>query len=246
MQYNVFSKFYDLLTKDVDYKSRTEYLCKLFERFDRMPTLLLDVGCGTGSFSLEFAKKGIDVIAADPSTDMLNIARKKAQDEGKDILFLNQSGQELDLYGTVDGAVCCLDTINHIVDKRTLQRFLNRVSLFLEPQRLFIFDVNTLYKQQKVLGDNTFVYETDDVYCVWQNYFDKSTKTTDIFLDFFAIENGSYNRYSEEFSERVYTQSDLKDMLKKAGLNVKAIYAENTFKKPTEKTQRIVFVTGKE
>lgn len=245
MDYDIFSRYYDLLTDDVDYESRTGHLLKLFNKYDRTPSLLLDVGCGTGGFSLEFAKNGIDVIGADPSFGMLSIAKEKAENEGLNILFLNQSGQTLDLYGTVDGAVCCLDTVNHIICKRELQRFFNRVSLFLEPCRLFIFDVNTLYKHRCVLGDNTFVFDTDEVYCVWQNSFDKRSGITDIRLDFFENDNGAYIRSTEEFSERVYSREELEEMLERAGMSVIACLGENTLSKPAETAQRCVIIARK-
>ena len=238
MDYDIFSRYYDLLTEDVDYESRTKYLKELFLKYDKMPSLLLDVGCGTGGFSLEFAKKGIEVIGADPSFGMLSLAKEKAEKERLNILFLNQSGQELDLYGTVDGVICCLDTVNHITDKRSLQQFFNRISLFLEPERLFILDVNTLYKHKNILRNNTFVFDTEEVYCVWQNSFDNKSKITDICLDFFKKENDSYIRSTEEFSERVYSREELGKMLSKAGMDIIAVLGENSFSPPAKTSRK--------
>lgn len=244
--YDVFSKYYDIFTKDVDYLNTAEYICEIFKKYDRMPTLLLDVGCGSGNFSRQFYKKGIDVIGVDISEGMLSVAKEKAQDENQNILYLNQSASELDLYGTVDGAVCLLDTVNHIVCKKELQQSFNKISLFLEKERLFVFDVNTEYKQKEILGNNTFVYEDEQVYLTWQNFYDKSAKITDMQLDFFENEKGMYKRETVDFCERVYETSELEKMLNKAGFKLEAVFAENTFLKPTKKTQRSVFVARKE
>ena len=105
--YSNFAAVYDSLMYDVDYKKRTAYLLKLFKKYSKKPTLLLDVACGTGGFSNEFAKQGIEVIGADMSQEMLSVAREKSVQQGHDILYLCQKAEELDLYGTVDGAVCC-------------------------------------------------------------------------------------------------------------------------------------------
>ncbi len=239
--YNDFAYFYDRLTEDVDYAARTEYLCELFSKFDRMPSLLLDVACGTGSFSREFAKK-TQVIGVDMSPDMLSVAQEKGT---QNIMYLCQAAQELELYGTVDGAVCCLDSINHITDEDDLQAAFKRISLFLEKDRLFIFDVNTEYKHSVVLGDNTFVRETDDLFCVWQNFYDEQNKTTDISIDVFAEENGKYERFCEDFSEKFYGKEILERMLKNANLKIEAVYDENTFSRPTDKSERIVYITRK-
>ncbi len=243
--YNEFAYFYDSLTDDVDYKARTEYLCSLFCRFDRMPTLLLDLACGTGGFSNEFAKKGVSVIGVDISPDMLSVAREKSAQLGNDILYLCQDSAELDLYGTVDGAVCCLDSLNHITDYEQFCKTVERVSLFLENDRLFIFDVNTLYKHEQILGNNNFVIENDDVYCVWQNEFEPQSNTVNITLDFFTEENGVYHRTEEEFSERAYTHAEIEKALQAAGLKVEAVFEEMTENSPTATTARAVYVTRK-
>ena len=135
--YNDFAYSYDILMNDVDYKKRTEYLCSLFNAFDRMPTLMLDLACGTGEFSNHFAKQGVSVIGVDVSYDMLSVAREKTAEAGNDILYLCQDAAELDLYGTIDGAICCLDSLNHITDYDRFCKAIGRVSLFLEKDRLF-------------------------------------------------------------------------------------------------------------
>lgn len=243
--YGCFSEYYDILTEDVDYKGRADYLYGLFKRFDKAPTLLLDLACGTGGFSLEFAKKGIDVIGVEPSEEMLSVAREKSAKENLDVLYLCQTGQELDLYGTVDGAVCCLDSINHITDENELQALFSRVSLFLEQGRLFIFDVNTEYKHEIILADNTFVRETDDLFLVWQNFYSPQNKTTNICLDFFTESDGVYIRESEDFAERAYSHAEIEKIIKNAGLEIVALYGDMTFEEPKEDSQRNIYIVRK-
>lgn len=243
--YNSFAFFYDNFTENVEYKKRTDYICRLFKKYGKMPTLLLDAACGTGSFSCEFAKKGISIIGADISSEMLSVANEKKIENNLDILFINSPLSELDLYGTVDGAVCMLDSLNHITDYNELCLSIKRISLFLESQSLFIFDVNTEYKHEAVLGNNSFVLENENVYCVWQNKYLRKHKTTEITLDFFEKNGDEYKRYTEEFSERVYTDEQLEKALKKAGLEIVAVLGENSLKAPKDDCQRKIFVTRK-
>ncbi len=246
MSYSEFASVYDILQKDVDYRSRSEYLAELFRKYDRLPTLLLDLACGTGGFSLEFSKKGIDVIGVDPSVEMLSVAREKCYNNNVDMLLLCQTAAELDLYGTVDGAVCCLDSINHIIDADELQESFNKVSLFLEKERLFIFDVNTEYKHKNILSGNTFVDDTDDVFCTWRNSECDKNGVVDIRLDFFLkSEDELYKRSYEEFSERAYSEDVITNMLEKAGLDVLAVLGDMSFEKPSETEERIIYVTRK-
>lgn len=244
--YKDFALFYDRFTTDVDYKTRTEYLCKIFKKYNKMPSLLLDVACGTGNFSREFAKMGVSVIGADISSDMLAVAKEKNIADNTDVLYLCQAAEELELYGTVDGAICCLDSINHIICYKKLQKAFKRISLFLEKDCLFIFDVNTVYKHEKVLGNNTFVLEDEDVVCIWQNEYEKAKNTTYINIDFFKKDaNNKYDRYFESFSERAYTDEQLIKALSSVGLKVEAILSENSFSKPKHNAERKIFVTRK-
>lgn len=243
--YNDFAYSYDALMSDVDYDGRTRYLFSLFNKFDRMPTLMLDLACGTGEFSNRFAVSGVSVIGVDISYDMLSVAREKSAEQGNDILYLCQDASELDLYGTIDGAICCLDSLNHITDYEKFCSAIARVSLFLEKDRLFIFDLNTTYKHREVLGDNTFVIETDDVYCVWQNEFSEKDNTVEINLDFFMPEGDAYQRSSESFCERAYTNGEIENALTKAGLKIEAVFEDMTENAPKESAERIVYVTRK-
>lgn len=242
--YSEFAYSYDILMQNVDYQKRTDYLYSLFEKFDRAPTLMLDLACGTGEFSNRFANKGVSVIGVDISYDMLSVAREKSAEQQNDILYLCQNAAELDLYGTVDGAICCLDSLNHITDYGDFCSAIARVSLFLEKDRLFIFDLNTEYKHSCVLGNNTFVIDTNDVYCVWQNEY-QGNNTVEINLDFFTREDNVYLRTGESFCERAYTCQEVENALNKAGLKTEAIYEEMSQNKPCDTTQRVVYVTRK-
>ena len=115
-EYGNFASVYDRLMSDVDYKARTDRLLQLFNKYDRTPSLILDLACGTGGFSNELAEKGLEGIGVDMSEEMLSAARENSARRGTDVLYLCQKAEELDLYGTVDGAVCCLDSRNAIPD----------------------------------------------------------------------------------------------------------------------------------
>ncbi|MGN0493724.1 MAG: class I SAM-dependent DNA methyltransferase [Acutalibacteraceae bacterium] len=244
-EYDNFAPVYDRLMSDVDYKARTDRLLELFCEYDRTPALMLDLACGTGGFSNEFAARGIEVIGVDMSEEMLSAARESSAERGTDVLYLCQRAEELDLYGTVDGAVCCLDSLNHITDYDGLCKAIGRVSLFLEAGRLFIFDVNTVFKHKFILADNTFIIEQDGVFCAWQNSTDEETNITDISLDFFVEEGNYYKRSSEDFSERAYTEEELASALNAAGLEILKIYDDMTDNPVWEYTERAVYVTRK-
>ena len=108
----------------------------------------------------------------------------------------------------------------------------------------FLFDVNTVYKHTDVLADNTFVYDADDVFCVWQNSL-RENNVVDIELDFFEREGRVYYRTNESFSERAYTDDELTTMLNQSGFDVVARYGDMTFELPKETEQRVIYIARK-
>lgn len=244
--YNAFANYYDVLTENVDYKNLAEYLDCIIKKEGNGGNLILDLACGTGSLSFELVKKGYDVVSVDGSEEMLSEAMNKAETFGNPI-FLNQSMQNLDLFGTIDAAVCTLDSINHLKTKKDVEKAIERVSLFLNNGGLFIFDVNTLYKHKEVLSQNSFIYDTDKVYCVWQNQFLEEDSSVNITLDFFEKKkNGDYIRFFEEFSEQYYDDNFIIETLRKYKLICVNRFDDFTNNPVNEKTQRIVYVCRKE
>lgn len=244
--YNSFADFYDSLTENISYKNRAEYFKKLIEKFYGEAELVLDLACGTGKLSFELEKLGYDVTAIDISQEMLMTAREKAVAQGSHILYLCQDMRKIDLYGTMDAVICALDSINHITNGEDVRKTFLRLTNFVSDNGLFIFDVNTLYKHQKILGNNVFIYETDDVYCVWQNNLsEEDDSVVDICLDFFENDTEDpdcYYRSQEIFSEKAYSVKQLETWLNEAEFDIKAIYDEDSENPPSDISQRIIIV----
>ena len=243
--YRIFSQFYDNLTFNVDYKKRADYIQSVLSLCGHEMGLTLDLACGTGSLTVELKRRGVDIFGIDGSYDMLSIAMDKAYDEELEMLFLCQQMENLDLYGTIDTCICTLDSLNHITDKSKLQRVFDRVALFMNEDGYFVFDVNTVYKHRHILANNTFVYDTDKVYCVWQNSL-KENNIVRIDLDLFEREGETdselYRRYSEHFKERAYEIDELTAMLSQSGFEVKAVYRDMSTEPLEADSDRAVFV----
>lgn len=246
MSYETLATFYDLLSPDADYPRRAKKLLELFHRHNASPRLLLDAACGTGGFLLAFLQEGVDVIGVDLSENMLARARQRAAEAGFSPLLLRQRLRELDLYGTVDGAICTFDSLNHISTPRELAQSISRIALFLEPGCLFLFDVNTLYKHREVLGDNTFVYDLPEVYCVWRNAFHEASGRVDYALDLFVPAGNGYSRLTEEFSEYYYSDEMIQKALQSAGLELLEILDGDTFGECGATSQRKLYITEKQ
>ena len=245
MSYDIFSGFYDRLTDNVEYEKRADYFCRLLSMCDIKSGILLDLGCGTGSMSVKMAEKGFDVIGVDTSIGMLGVAQQKMYESGERILFLNQAMQDIDLYGTVDCAICVLDGINHLNNSDEVRQTFEKVSLFMNKGGAFAFDVNTIYKHKNVLSDNAFIYEFDDLFCAWQNNYNEEDNSVDITLDFFEEEDGVYYRSGENFSEQAYELDEISAWLEEAGFEIIGVYDDLTTDPVRPDSERAVFLAKK-
>ena len=214
--YGPLAAWYDALTRDVDYAAFADFYERQFELAGGEMRTLLDLCCGTGTLTCLLAERGYEMIAADASYDMLMQAREKAAALPSDCvppLLLCQSAEELDLYGTVDAAVCSLDGFDYL-QPEDLPEVLHRLHLFIRPGGLLIFDIRTPESFEALDGE-VFLDETDDVLCLWR------AELTDgvmrFGMDLFEREGDLWSRESEEHVEYVHTPELLTALLQQQG-----------------------------
>lgn len=242
--YSDFAQVYDRL-QDIDYNTFVEYYKRLFTAFGCKPELVLDLGCGTGNITIPLAECGFDMIGVDISEEMLYIASEKARAAHLDkrILFLNQDMTEFELYGTVDAAVCALDGVNYLIVDGDLDRLFSLMHNYLNPNGLFIFDINTRHKLCDILGDNTYTYDNDGAYCIWNSFFDRDDNICEFDLDFFVRQpSGLYMRGEEVQFERAYSDFEIRKAAESAGLHVLAAFDDRTQNAATAESERVFYV----
>jgi len=209
--YEHLAHFYDQLTEDVDYTALADYYAHQIAADGRVPELVLDLACGTGRLTRLLAERGHQMIGVDASAQMLS----QAAAQGGDILYLHQSLTELDLYGTVDAAVCSLDGMNYL-SPNELETALGRIFLFLAPGAVFAFDLNT---PEKLVGQDGAIFcdERGDILCLWRCAFDPEERTCYYDFDLFTPTGDLWTRQSETHIEYAYTGAEIQAALEGAG-----------------------------
>lgn len=243
--YTNFAYIYDALMYDIEYSKWADYVEEIFKLNGLSPELVVDLGCGTGNFTMELVQRGYDTIGIDISADMLSCAKDKSAGEGRDILYLNQDMAHFELYGTVDAIVSLMDSVNYITSVNDLKSMLRLVRNYLNPGGLFIFDVNTEYKLEYILGNNVFYDIDDSASYIWKNSYSRKEKICEFDLTFFVKEGQYYKKYDEVHYERAYSTEELKALIREAGLEIAAVYDELKLSEPKAKSERIFFVCRK-
>ena len=246
MIYDLLAPFYDEVNRDINYSSWADFIEKTVERYyDGKPELVLDLGCGTGKMTLELSKRGYDMTGIDISTEMLDVARDVAEQEGlsEKILWLCQDMTEFELYGTVDVTVSCLDCINHLTDKKSLDKCFYLVHNYLIPDGLFIFDINGKRKFEETYADNSYVMEEGGNVCIWQNYYDSTRGVCDFYITVFEEgADGRYERYEDVQREKMYTLRSIKTALLKSGFEFLGAFSVFNFTPASDNDDRIYIV----
>ena len=243
MAYNEFAYFYDEFNGEADYDALYSQIHTKLEAHGIHDGIVADLGCGTGELTLMLTQAGYDMIGIDQSEEMLCVVRDKAEQLGLSgrLLLLRQDLLKLDLYGTIRAAVSTFDTFNHIPD---LDTAIANAGFFMEKGGVFLFDMNTPYKHQKVLGDNEFTFEEEDAACVWHNHYNAADRKVEITVDIDYHETGEH--FHEEFCEYTYDLDTIRAALEKHGFALESVCDGETFGPLTEDSQRYFFCAVKQ
>ena len=207
--------------------------------------LVVELGCGTGSFTQVMKRLGYDIMGIDMSPEMLNLARNKSAEAGLDIMYLEQDMRELDLYCTAGTIVSVCDSVNYVLEDEEIIETFRLVNNFLYPGGVFIFDFNTLFKYRDVIGDTTIAENRDDCSFIWDNYYDDDSHINEYDLTIFAkvdSEKELFARSVETHYQRGYTLDEMKYFVEAAGLSFVTAIDADTHEDPADDSERIYIV----
>ena len=208
--------------------------------------LVVDLGCGTGTFSEMLYEEGFDVIGIDSSEAMLEKAMEKREQSGSEILYLQQDMRELSLYSTVGTVVSVCDCINYILEEDELLQVFSLVNNYLYPGGVFLFDFNTDYKYREIIGDTVIAENREDCSFIWENYYDVEERINEYDLTMFLKREGDlFERVTETHLQRGYQPEEIQRLLEQAGFKVLLLRDADDEGEVRENSER-VYVVAKE
>ena len=239
--YKEFARIYDeLINSDIDYFAFSNFILQTCERYFVSKENYLDLACGTGNLTVNIFNSFKLSFGVDMSIEMLTQAEKKVTNNSCKPKFICQDICELNINNSFDLITCCLDSINYITEKDSLKELFYKVKQHLKIGGLFIFDINSYYKIKNILGNNTFTYDSKEVFYVWENRFED--EIVDMYLNFFIKQGETYHRVDEEHSERAYSADFIAGLLEEVGLECLEVLDSYEQKAVSVETERIVFV----
>lgn len=244
--YTGFAGVYDAFMDNIPYKKWSEYLAGLLREYNIDSGLVAELGCGTGNITTELTQWGYDMIGIDNSDEMLSIAigkRENSPGKAGEILYLLQDMREFELYGTVAAIISICDSINYITSEEDLLTVFKLVNNYLDPDGIFIFDLNTVYKYSAVLADNTIAENREDCSFIWDNYYYEDEMINEYDLTIYMKEKKNrFLRFDEIHYQKAYTLETIKRLLKESGLLYITAFDAFTHNPPEQNSERIYIV----
>ncbi len=254
--YGDFAYVYDEFMDNTPYEEWCGYLCESINKYgvsrpnrdsedalESEKNLVVDLGCGTGTLTQMLYEAGYDMIGVDNSEEMLNVAMEKRDRVGSAVLYLLQDMRELELYSTVGTVISVCDSINYVLEEEELLTTFKLINNYLYPGGLFIFDFNTVYKYEEVIGDATIAENREECSFIWENYYHEEEEINEYDLTVFVREeDGRFRRFQENHYQRGYRPETIRRLLTEAGLEVVEMADADTREEVLPESERIYVV----
>ena len=140
MIYSAFAHYYDIYAQDYEYSLWFDYLKELSGIKNFAQKRVLDLGCGTGTLLLRFAREGALGTGVDRSEEMLAFADEKLFENRKQARLIHGDIAAFRANEQFDLVYSTFDTVNYL-DKSGFEQMLGNISSMLAVGGLFTFDL---------------------------------------------------------------------------------------------------------
>ncbi len=242
--YEGFANVYDHMMNHIPYDEWFEMLLQYLSEHGITEGRICELGCGTGIMTEKFAKAGYMMIGIDKSVDMLALAKQKQEENGTEILYLNQNMEKMELDAPVDAVISVCDSVNYLLQEEAISSVFGGVRKYLKPGGYFIFDLKTVYCYRNIIGNQTWVEQDEELSYIWENYFYEDQDINEYMLTIFKKQPDSdlYERIEEAHYQRAYSIERLKELLEMNGLTMVECFDEDMKNRPSETSERIYVV----
>ncbi len=142
--FDLYSKYYDTLYDDKDYRGEIEYVETLIREYGVADSDLLELGCGTGKHAMLLAQKGYSVQGVDLGAKMIDRAKSRQSGLEKEtaerLTFCQGDVRNIRLDRTFGSIISLFHVMCYQVSNEDLFNAFKTVSLHLSPGGVFVFD----------------------------------------------------------------------------------------------------------
>ncbi len=216
-----YSKFYDIIYQDKDYKRECDWIENALEKFGISGRKILDLGCGSGNHAIELAKRGYEVVALDKSQYMMEKAVEKAKNENLKIDFINKDIRDFKLGIKFDAIISMFSVISYITENRDLLSTFSNVRGHLKDGGIFIFDAwfgpAILHKKPEPKIKEIKISDSEKIIRLTFPELNILDHTVEITYKVFYISQNSFEEFEESHKVRYFFPKEIVFFLNTAG-----------------------------
>ena len=203
---------------------------------------VLDLCCGQGRHSLELARRGFQVVGVDLSEALLYAARKRAESEDLSVTFLHCDMREIDFADEFDAVINMFTSFGYLESEAEDEKVLGKVAQALKSGGKFLLDVVNRDRLVRDFQAREWHAADEGWLVLEERTFDHLSGRMETLWVCVARDGVRYERLS---SVRLYTTSELRTMLERAGLKVTNLFGDYDGSPYSWDSQRLIVVACK-
>ena len=212
---------------------------------------IMDTGCGTGSYSIELAKRGYVITGLDSSKELVNVAKAKAEKAGAGVVFQVGDILKLPSRPKYDG-ILCRGVLNDIIDDSSRQQTFFSFAGALRKGGVLILDIrewtnSARQKEREPIFER--VVEIDGETLTFRSVTELEYETRRLLVaEKHILKRGDAPETITEydFVMQCWTKDELHNNLLKAGFGSIIYFGDYKSSSPVGSTDRIVAVASLE
>ena len=182
---------------------------------------ILDLCCGHGRHSVALAQRGYQITGQDLSEVFLHEAEKEAMAKGVHVDWVHSDMRHIPFEDTFDAVINIFTAFGYLETQDEDQGVLKQVSKALRPNGLFLLETLQREKFIRHFEPHMIEHHPDGLIVLEERDFDMLTSRANVKLTMIYAD-GERKEYGH--AARIYTLTELAQMLSRAGLQVKGYY----------------------
>jgi SAM-dependent methyltransferase len=201
---------------------------------------ILDMACGIGRHSLEFARRGYDVTAVDIAEYYLNQLWEQSQKESLEIEIIKSDMREYVSQSSFDAALLMFTSLGYFTDVKDELKVVRNIYQALNPGGLLLIDQMGKEIVQQIFQPRDW-HEIDGTYWLEERIPDDDWEH--LTNRWIIYTKGKIREY--KFRLKLYSATELSAMLKQSGFKKIRIYGDLSGTPYDEKAKRLIVIGQK-
>ena len=206
---------------------------------------VLDLCCGQGRHSVALAKTGLSVTGVDLSEEMLAIARSTADAAGVPLTLRQADMRRLpdDLKDRFDAVINMFSSFGYLESEEDDQEVLHQIAKALKPGGKLLMDL--LNREWVIINNEEYDWHQHDDGRVILEHRELDLQTSTNHLTYTEILPDGTRLEMSDLHMRLYTLTELTEMLAAAGLTLETVYGGFRGEEYGVNTRRMIIVASK-